>query len=416
MRTHISRIEVKGVEKFVLDIRHSDGRRQRHTHDTRRAAEIEQESLQTQIAISGEVWTSLNAREQAEVLFAIREVQEMGVSVREVVESYKAHRSRKHRAIPLGQVVLETLQTARNQNCRERYTDTLALVLNRFAKGREQMPITRILSEVENFLGAQTGKNGQGKAAPSTIIGLRSKLCALFAEAVRREYIDEMANPMRRVLCPKFDPPAQPFFKPNEFHDLLWVCRQTDPAFLAWLVLGTFAGVRPEELEKLKWDAVCFSRNQITIDETVAKTRRRRIIEMKDCGPMKEWLAEAMAGIECNYIVPVEGDRSARVVMRQIRQMIKRHRARLCERAGIEWKSDIMRKTACTYLMALHESADKVALLLGNSPKIIHQHYRGLARRDETDAFWNLTPDKVKNDPIAIPAGGYGKAKTGKLI
>lgn len=421
MKTHILPIIDRGKQKFVLDIRHPGGKRQRHIHPTRKSAEIEQESLKTQIAISGEVWTSLNAREQSEVLFAVHEAQNMGASVREVVEFYKAHRSKNHRAVPLLQVVNETIQAARNKQCRPRYVDALHKFLNRFARGREQMPITRVgLSEVENWLGAQTGRDG--KAAPATIMGLRSKLCALFAEAVRQRYIEEFDNPMRRVICPKLNHGTPAFFRPKEAHDLLLVCRQTDKEFLAWLTLGLFAGVRPEELERMTWDQIDFARGEVKISDEVSKVRRRRIVVMKDCGPLKEWLEEAWVSMlsedhkDFPYIVPVDGDRNDPKVMQQIRQMVKRHRARLCERAGITWKSDVLRKSACTYLVDLHQSADKVALILGNSPQVIHEHYRSLAQQHEIAEFWNLTPANVKNDLITLPPGGYGKTKTGKLI
>jgi integrase len=363
---------------------------------------------------------NLSAHGRAEVLVVLGQAQELGVTMRELLEFWKSKRKSIVNGVPitLGQVVNETIRTARTRNLRLSYTDSLEYELNRFADGRKQVAFTAIsLADIEAWLASQTGRNG--KAAPSTIQGIRMRLSAMFSEAVRKQYILAEENPMQRVMAPKVDPSEIVFLKPKEAHDLLHVCRVIDPRFLPWLVIGMFAGIRPEELERLAWRDIDIDAGIIVISEIVSKVRQRRLVEMEPL--LIEWLR--FIGPKSGYIIPVDGDRRDRWVLRNAKSWARYHRRMLYERAGVKSAPDILRKTAATYLMAKHANENKIAILLGNSPKILYRHYRGLVRREENDAFWANTPAKVKTDPIELPKGGklpgdgeYGKSRPGKLI
>jgi integrase len=318
---------------------------------------------------------------------------------------------------PLSAVVTETVESARAQGFRPRYIEELDRTLRKFAEGRESRPLSTItFLEIEAWLNARNG-TCNGRASPSTYNGLRARLCALCSEAVRRGYIGPSENPMLRIRARRVHHGKPAFASPNEAHDLLWVCRKTDLRFVTWLAIGMFAGVRPEELEKLHWHAIDITRKTIVIDEEVSKVHQRRIIPMEPA--LVEWLKEFLRrnkGEPLHWIVSVDGDRSDPKVMRRVKQFVRRHRRRLAERAGVKWRQNILRKTAATYLMALYENESKVAIMLGNSPKILLRHYRGLVHREECDAFWANTPAAVKTEPIALPKGGKRNERPGKLI
>jgi integrase len=54
------------------------------------------------------------------------------------------------------------------------------------------------------------------------------------------------------------------------------------------------------------------------------------------------------------------------------------------------WPKDILRHTAASMLMATWEDEGKVAATLGNSPSILHAHYRELVTKDEAKKFWGI--------------------------
>jgi hypothetical protein len=51
------------------------------------------------------------------------------------------------------------------------------------------------------------------------------------------------------------------------------------------------------------------------------------------------------------------------------------------------WPKDVVRHTCASMLMAEWEDEGKVAALLGNSPGILHAHYRELVSRAEAKRF-----------------------------
>ena len=62
-----------------------------------------------------------------------------------------------------------------------------------------------------------------------------------------------------------------------------------------------------------------------------------------------------------------------------------------------------LRHAFCTYHFALHANENLTAAQAGNSPAMIHAHYKGLATRAEAEAWFNIMPAKSDN-VIALPA------------
>jgi hypothetical protein len=57
------------------------------------------------------------------------------------------------------------------------------------------------------------------------------------------------------------------------------------------------------------------------------------------------------------------------------------------------WPKDILRHTAASMLMATWEDEGKVAATLGNSPSILHAHYRELVTKEQAKRFWGISPE-----------------------
>ena len=51
-----------------------------------------------------------------------------------------------------------------------------------------------------------------------------------------------------------------------------------------------------------------------------------------------------------------------------------------------------MRHTAATYSYAVTQDAVRVSAMLGNSPDVLHRHYRGLATKADGERFFRLRP------------------------
>lgn len=114
--------------------------------------------------------------------------------------------------------------------------------------------------------------------------GTAPALRAMFNDAIRLELADR--NPFANLGIAKtrgnrdVKPPAQ-----ETVWDLIRAARkQGGPSFAAWLQVAAFTGLRPGELDALRWDAVDFDRSRILVAEqwssvgrfTLPKNGKRR--------------------------------------------------------------------------------------------------------------------------------------------
>lgn len=167
-----------------------------------------------------------------------------------------------------------------------------------------------------------------------------------------------------------------------------------NPAVLACTVLALFAGIRPYELTadrrpSLKWEHIDFEGQTIRIPETVAKARRPRVLEGLP-STLWNWLSQFEPGKGEIWL-----HRS-----RTFTEALKRSKAV----EGDGWPQDILRHTFATMAVCAGQDLSLVSRWLGHigDPRILHDHYAGLAPKKEAEAFWKLTP---VHHPDSRPSG-----------
>jgi hypothetical protein len=79
------------------------------------------------------------------------------------------------------------------------------------------------------------------------------------------------------------------------------------------------------------------------------------------------------------------------------------HYAELCETAKVARKANGLRHAFCTYHLAAHANENLTALQAGNSPAIIHAHYKGLATRKEALTWFAVKPVKAAKNIVPMP-------------
>jgi hypothetical protein len=60
------------------------------------------------------------------------------------------------------------------------------------------------------------------------------------------------------------------------------------------------------------------------------------------------------------------------------------------------WKNNALRHSYASYRLAELKDAARVALEMGNSPSMLFRNYRELVTEQEAQAWFALTPEKVK--------------------
>ena len=168
---------------------------------------------------------------------------------------------------------------------------------------------------------------------------------------------------------------------------------------LPYVAVSLFAELRPTELSRLTWERIDLTEGTITLDGSMAKTRQRRIVKLPENAVA--WLLP---------LAPKHPD--------FVPAAFVRHFGRVKRAAGFNvneggkkggkklrpWVQDYMRHTAVSMYLAKHKHEGEAATWAGNSPNVIHRHYKGLVKYADAAEFWKLTPATVKSEIVTFPA------------
>jgi integrase len=160
-------------------------------------------------------------------------------------------------------------------------------------------------------------------------------------------------------------------YTPAEIRRLL---DAADADFLPYIVLIAFGGVRREELHKgLSWDSINFDRETITVPASIAKTGRKRKIIMSD--NLLQWLAPHRL-------------KSGPIFAKDPRKRT----ARVVKASGVKWKRNALRHSFGSYRMEQTKNEGQVALEMGNSPKVVKDHYFEIVDERAARQYWTVNP------------------------
>lgn len=213
------------------------------------------------------------------------------------------------------------------------------------------------------------------KCAPQTRANHRRLLHNFFADAKGRGYCEE--NPVARAARVNVIRKPPGILTPAEARALLAAC----PAEIVPAVaIGLFAGLRTAEIARLDWQEIDFKRGFIEVTAKNAKSAQRRLVTIT--ANLKAWLKPQ---IKLRGLVRLSEERH------KIRFEAARTAAEVTE-----WPSNAARHSFASYHLALHQDAAKTALQLGHAnTAVLFQHYRELARPEDAEAYFKITPDTL---------------------
>ncbi len=244
---------------------------------------------------------------------------------------------------------------------------SLEQYLLRWSKGQEAKPISSVtLDEIDAFINALPSLSSRATAI--------NRLSTLFSFAVRKGWRSD--NPCERVERPHVEHGTPSILTVEEAKKALEYTRKRMPRFLPWLTLAMFAGVRPEEADKLTRGDIDVKRGIVTVDALAAKVRSRRIVHLKPA---------AVAWLRLKGDLPLPHVTRRRCI-RKLRDVL----------GWPAWKKDVLRHTAASYWLASDPDVGKIAMELGNSPAVLFRHYRELVGEEQAKDFWALIPEKVR--------------------
>lgn len=304
-----------------------------------------------------------------EAVEARKRLEPLGATLTQAVEFFLQHHVPENSQKATDKVVQEFLETKRQAGCRASYLETLGYKLSRFGAAFRDQPISTLSHQaiqewVQNL-----------KVSPRSQGHYLADLQNLFNFARKHGYV--RINPAGKLDKVRHDHNPVGILTVRQTKHLLATTEATDPEMVAFVVLGLFAGIRHEERQRLDWNAIDLKRKFVEIRSAAAKTRHRRIVDLKDNAIA--WLAK---------VAKTEGPIAPSDSAYRLSTLIKK--------AKIDpYPRNALRHSFASYLMAETENAPKVAAQLGQTNiDTLYRNYREVVSREDAAGYFELFPDR----------------------
>lgn len=184
-------------------------------------------------------------------------------------------------------------------------------------------------------------------------------------------------------------------YSPEELRSLMDACRDyadgMDKACAGCSVpfaVMAFAGIRPDEVGKLRWDDVSLEMENIRIGPSIAKKARRRNVRIHPT--LRAWLETIPEEKRKGKLVPPRWRYKA---------------ARVRREAGIDGheKQDALRHSFGTYMLATENDLDALKQDMGHAHiAVFFDHYHKALTKREALPYWQVLPAGKTLSSIAV--------------
>ena len=202
----------------------------------------------------------------------------------------------------------------------------------------------------------------------------RETLVAFSRWAQNQKYLP-LGTPVEASQIKKLDAPTTiTIFPVATVVKLMAAMLVEKPELVPYAALGFFAGVRPAELTRLRFEeALRWNFGDIEIRADQARTGFRRLTKMQ--ANLAAWLAPYRESV--GLIAPVNAYKKL---------------SAFAKAKGFQWTPDVMRHSFISYAVASVQQIGQVALWAGNSEAIIKRHYLERVTQKEGKAFFSIAP------------------------
>jgi integrase len=265
------------------------------------------------------------------------------------------------------------------------YHYIVAMWLREFAKTLPGYAVCDLTKEPLNLYMAQHGDvSTRTRNGRRTVLGMFLKWC------VRQDYLAANHRLLEAdgMAQEGYEPESIEFYSPAELASLLeGAGKEPDyKGLVPVIALCGLAGLRLQEAVRLTWADVFHVAGHVEISKTKSKTRSRRLVAA--CPALAQWLEP--------YRV-CEGP-----VWPDSLDFFHSRFGDLRESLGIPARRNGLRHGFVSYHFALHSNENLTAAEAGNSPAMIHAHYKGLATKKEAEQWFAVSPARPAN---IIPMG-----------
>ena len=364
-------------DRWIVDgLRDDQGKRFRRIFETKEAAKAWLATHQEKSLIEGRAGLAFTEAQRADARRALAELEGFpGASLTDAARHYADFLRRTKQTVSVSALVTQFNAAKKADGRSDRYISDLRARLKTFCDSfGEKLTAAITTRDLDDWLRSLP-------LGPQSRVNYRRVLHALFNFACARGFAQD--NPVTRTEKPKIVSKEPGVLTPGQMGALL---DNATPELRPALAIGAFAGLRPAEIHRLKWDAVNLEERLITVSAQTAKTASRRIVPI--CDNLFAWLMQATK-------------RKEAITPKKERELVLAAR----EKAEIkDWPADALRHSWVSYRFALTGDAARTAAEAGHDQAILHRHYRALATKAEAEKWFAITPQPNDDSVIQYPA------------
>ncbi|HMO03182.1 MAG TPA: hypothetical protein PKC67_09920 [Kiritimatiellia bacterium] len=347
---------------YLVDCYHH-GKRERQCFRDLVMAKAHCQALRIKVRNEGLSFLALNSKQRADAIEALT----LLAGRASLVEAAQAFNTLNPVGVveTVAQTVQRYLETMRVEGARPISINEKRQKLTKLADAYGDRPTSSLIRDHLNTLADKLGYQGTNR---TKYIGAWQSALNLYAGT-------------RRTAASTGDKKPAETFHPDVVRKLFSVAAINHPDVAPVLALLFFAGLRPEEVQRMTWEAIKIGEGYIDVAPSMSKTRDGRHVTIQK--NLSSWLMKYRRARG-----PVAPTKAA---TRRLRELVMR-------KAGLtEWPNDVARHTFATaHFTAFKDSGDTCKELghFGSQSTFV-RHYKGLMTEAEAKAFWSITPEAI---------------------
>lgn len=204
---------------------------------------------------------------------------------------------------------------------------------------------------------------------------------SVFSTAMRHGWCNR--NPLRLWRAPRVREQTVPILSMDEIRALVRKAREYESGCcLPAVGLMLYAGIRPTEVERLRWKEVNSEEKVVVLSPQHTKTGGARCVNIH--APLMQILRENMQHTPEERICPTGWRRHWRTLRREAGWCTSEH----------PWIQDVLRHTYASYHLRHFRNLHELQIEMGHgSPELLRTRYLNMQGMGDADAFWRALPE-----------------------
>lgn len=397
-------LSTKAGKRYQVDLGRSTGKHVRLTFPTLQKARNCAFEKSNVAKNHGVKTLAFSNKQRNDAVAALKVLEPFGINLKHAADFYARHNQKVDHTNGTGQLLDQYFdhqkQRLDDDEIRERSYNEYKIRLTKFQTSMGHLPIDTIeASDIDEWLDKQ-------KFKATSRDNHRRYIGGFFNWCIAQNKI--IANPVQRTRKIKKPSHTPEIYNAKDVATIMTACdsftkntatlangkkrpvrkvkvggNYVTPdrsLFIPYMALAFFAGIRPNEITRLKWKDIDLQLDEVHVNAGTSKTSMARIVHISS--NLKKWLA------------PYQGEGTA-LVFPYSDTVLRSWRRAIFKDLDVKYIQDGARHTFATYYLALNTVDDTIQELGHTDTKMLFKHYRGLAKNRKAQAkrYFNIEPE-----------------------